>query len=55
MPKYAVMVQVVKTLKEPLSVYAADEDMAKAKAEKIVSTWEGIDEVQAFSAEEIAA
>lgn len=53
MPKYAVKIQVVKTLKDPMTIEAANEDEAKAIAERKVSRWDGIDEVQAFEAEEM--
>ena len=52
MAKFAVRVQVVKTLKDPMIIYAANEDAAKAKAEEIVGKWADIEEVQAFHAEE---
>lgn len=53
MPKYSVMVQVVKTLKEPLTIKADNEVAAKLRAEAIVGKWDGIDEVQAYLAKEI--
>ena len=52
MAKFAVNIQVVKTFKEPLTIYAANANEAKAKAEELVAKWDGIDEVQAFHAEE---
>lgn len=53
MKNYSVSVQVVKTLKDPLKIWADDEEGARIKAEAIVLAWEGIDEAQAYDVQEV--
>jgi len=53
MPKFEVRLYVKRLMDKPINVYAADEADAEEKAIELVCSWDGIEDAECLSVEEV--